>query len=99
MNMDKIGMNIDVTQNMPINLSENSAKKAAQANQQNKKDNSLSVDPQLRAQYSKYIDQALKIQNAQNPAIAQAVEDINAGLIDTPQNAEKAAEFILKSGL
>lgn len=57
------------------------------------------ADSTLRAEYESFIGAALEIADTDSQAVAEARQALEAGLLDTAQAAQSAAEKILTLGI
>ena len=56
-------------------------------------------DATVRSEYASIINKALETEELDLQAVLEAQEALDAGLIDTPENAKDAADNILRDGI
>lgn len=56
-------------------------------------------DATVRSEYSSIINKSLETEELDLQAVQKAKEDLEAGLIDTPENAKDGADNILRYGI
>ncbi len=56
-------------------------------------------DATVRSEYASIINKALETEELDLQAVQKAQEALDAGLIDTPENAKDAADNILRYGI
>ena len=56
-------------------------------------------DATVRSEYASIINKALETEELDLQAVQKAQEALDAGLIDTPENAKDAADNILRHGI
>ena len=91
-------MNIDPAVN---NVLLNNAESLVEPNKKADTDNTASkaVDSTLSSEYSSVIARAIESDQVDLESVEKARQDLESGLLDTPQNADQAAENILKFGI
>jgi hypothetical protein len=57
------------------------------------------ADSTLRTEYEPFIKRAVQFDDTDSQAVAEAKEALEAGLLDTPEAIQSAAENILKTGI
>ena len=90
-------MDIDATNSIIPNL--DSTPNAARRTPQPRTASTDPVDADLGSDYSSVISRALQSDEIDLQAVEQAASLLASGRLDTPQNAQSAAENLLKFGI
>ncbi len=90
--------NIDIINNIALNTSGNGLDAAKQSDS-DKGELVDTSDPTVKAQFASIIEKALQTEKVNLKAIEEAQNELDAGLLDTPQAITAAAQNILKYGI
>ena len=91
-------MSIDITNNITLDAGGGSLEPAKNADL-DKPSQAGAADSTLRAEYESFIRRALELEDGDSKAVDEAQNELESGLLDTPEGAQSAAENILKLGI
>jgi hypothetical protein len=91
-------MSIDITGNIIFEAGGNNIGRPEQGDS-SRKALAEAADSTLRTEYAGVIQLALEFEDADAAAVREASLALEAGLLDTAENASSAAERILESGI
>ena len=89
---------MDIIKNIGPNTSGNGLDAAKQSGS-NKALPVDTSDPTVKAQFASIIEKALKAEEVNLKAVQEAQDELDSGLLDTPEAINAAAQNILKYGI
>ena len=90
--------NIDIINNIALSTSGNGLDAANQPDS-SKVEPVDTSDPTVKAQFASIIEKAIQTEEVNLKAIEEAQNELDSGLLDTPQVITAAAQNILKYGI
>ncbi len=91
-------MTIDITNNIVFEAGSSGLDPSIKQNTE-RTAQTEAADSTLRTEYEPFIRRAVQLPQDDSQAVADAVKALEAGLLDTPEAIQAAAENILKLGI